>query len=214
MVQVINIKKEYEVLLSFLYPDYSIVDGVHGTRKFITHHDVTSKQERDSLDVYYEDCIFISTRIFDEVWDEDVLKQKCVEYANSRLKNRKRKIEASQESFVVDCINFMYNSVNDDEEEAIGTLFEAFGSVRFPQVFFGLAERIPVKKLIAAMNTFVGKVMHCDDSSALFYKQKASLYQKRIRLNMMKALDDYIVRGTDDSGLSECKFYMDLGSNG
>lgn len=213
MVQVINIKKEYEPILAFLYPEYSIIEGAHGSDKFITHHDVVSRMERDSLNVYYNDCIFISNRIFDEVWDEGVIKQKCVEYANGRLKNRKKKIEAEAETLVEDCIKFMYG-VGDDDTESINELFDAFGSARFPVVFFTKAETIPVPRLVASLNTFISRILSCDDTSSVYYKGKAALYRKKIKGNMLKAMDDYIIRGKDSSGLSECKFFMDLQSNG
>lgn len=208
-VQVINIKKEFEPILAFLFPTYTIATGSHGSKEFIVHHDVESKMERESLDVYFEDCIFISTRIFDEVWDEDVIKRKCVEFANNRLKNRKKKIEADKETFVQDCIDFMFGVSGEDEED-INELFEAFGSAKFTTVFFEKADKVPVQRLIASMNTFIGKILICDDSSSVYYKGKAALYKKKIRQNLMKAMDEYTQREFDNTGLSVCKFFVDL----
>lgn len=208
-VRVINIKKEYEPLLVFLFPTYSYVDGVHGSSKFITHHDVVSRAERDTLGVYYDDCIFISSRVFDEVWDEDVLKEKCVQFANTTLKNRKKKVVVEKDTFVQDCINFMFNLESDDEEE-INELLDTFGSARFVPTFLNKSERIPIPKLVASLNTFIGKILIADDSSSVYYKSKAVLYKKKIRQNMVSAIDNLTLRGTDTYGLSMCKFYIDL----
>lgn len=208
MVKVINIKPEYELILGFLYPNYAITDSLSVTSKFITHRNVKSKIEREALDLYYTDGVFISSQIFDEIWDEDKIKQECIEFSRLKFKNRKKTIITSSDTFIQDCVNFIFQSSSEEEDLAITKLFDSFGSAEFISQFVLLSEKIPYQKLTASMITFLSKIK--SDSNSAFYKKKALLYEKKINDNMLSALDNYNNSNRDESGLNECSFFVQL----
>ena len=207
-VQVINISKEYEPILGFLFPTYSITDSPAVTTKFIVHRDVKSKAERDALDVRYDDCVFISTQIFDEFWNEDVIKQKVIEFSRKKFKNRKTKFEPSKTNFIEDCIKFIFDMTSAEEETSINELFDSFGSALFVSKFIKLTAKVPTPVLISSMNTFIQKVIAGD--SSVFYKKKSILFKDKIKRNMMKSLDEFNMRDHDPYGLSQVKLFSDL----
>lgn len=208
---IVNISPKLEPLLAFLYPTHSILkEGDMYSGKFIIHKDVKSPSEQDRLNAYYPDGIFISSRLFDEFLTPERLRELCIEFAKSHLGNRKTKLEVSSESTPDDYINFMYGLFTEEEEESILSLFDLAGSSAFTSEFIKLSATIPIPKLQSAMNTFVTKVLSAKEGSPVFYLRKASVLSKKIRANMMKAMDEYIDRCPDDTGLSLCKFYSDL----
>lgn len=206
-VKVISISKDYEPILSFLYPSYSLTDSVSVVSKFITHRDITSKAERDALDFIYSDCVFISNQIFDEVWDEEKIKQECINFSRVNFKNRKTKFSITS-SFVDDCINFMFGLVDDEQEQSIFELFDSFGSVLFVKSFVQKSLTIPVSVLNSSMTTFLIKTLSSDNS--VYYKKKHINFNDKIRTNLFKSLDSFILSERDDFGLSSAKFYCDL----
>lgn len=207
-VKVINIVPEYEVILGFLFPEYTITDSAAVTSKFITHRTVKSKAEREALDWQYADCIFISTQIFDEVWDEEKIKQECIEFSRLRFKNRKKTINTTKEAFAHDCINFIFGVSNIEEESAITELFDSFGSQAFPQKFFKLCEELSYQQVVAAMITFISKIKK--DSTSVFYKKKAMLLEDKLNSNMLTAIDAYNLGINADNGVLECSLFMNL----
>lgn len=206
-VQVISIKKEHEPLLGFFYPTYSITDSPAVTRNFITHLEIKSKYERDVLNVRYENAVIISTQIFDEVWDEQVLIKKSIEFAKVTFHSRKTKLTPSPDTFVLDCVNFMFNNTSEELESQVTDLFESFGSQSFYKKFVDLTLQVPIPVLLTAMNTFLSKILNSDSP---YYKKKAMLYKTKLQQNFYKALDSYTLRDKDPYGLSSMKFYSDL----
>lgn len=99
MVKVISIQPEYEVILGFLFPNYTIVDSAAVTSKFITHRIIKSKAEREALDLYYSEGVFISSQIFDELWDEEKIAEECVKFSHQRFKNRKKTLKYTKDLY-------------------------------------------------------------------------------------------------------------------
>lgn len=210
-VKVINIKPEHERILLFLYPTYSYSDSVRTVSKFITHKDVCSRVERDNLDFRYQDAVIISNRIFDEVWDEETIKNKVLEFSRVTFKSRKRTIEIDKDDYFVDnLIKFLFSQEDSStEDSSIMNLFNTFGSKLFNKEFLTLAQYIPVSVLTASMNTFITKIIQ-EESSSIFYKKKSILFKDKIRSNFIKAYDSYSLRDKDSTGLSYVKFCNDL----
>lgn len=206
-VRVINIAKEHEVILGFLFPEYVITDSAVSVGKFITHRDIKTKREREALELCYEDCVFISSQIFDEFWDEEVIKRECLEFAHSRFKSRKKSVPVNLD-LIQDCIKFIFDTLTEEQEQSIFELFDAFGTAQFPKQFLVKAQSTPVPVLISALNTFVGKILSADNS--IYYKRKQILFKEKIHRNIIKALDEMWLRDKDEFGLSNVKFYMDL----
>lgn len=104
-------QKGYSRILQFLYPSYSVTSSISLCRQFIVEHDVVSRQERELLDMDYEDCIFISSRVFDEMWDEDVIRREVLACAKSRFGSRKRQfttVAPEGDAFIDECISFLF----------------------------------------------------------------------------------------------------------
>lgn len=212
MVQVINIKQEHERLLFFLFPHYaSCPEGVVFSENFIAHRDITSKTQRESLEVRHKNCIIISKRLFDEIWDETVLEAKAIEFSRIHLKNRKRTTGVvHDEHFVDNIIKYIfYQDAMEEQDKTIYNLFDNFGSKNFNRIFLELSENIPVQILMASMNTFVYKIMQPNNPS-LYYKKKAILFKDKIQNNFIKAHDNYVMRERDQHGLSYIKYCNDL----
>lgn len=208
MVQVINIKPEYEAILGFLYPTYSITASQAVVSKFIVHRQVRSKQERETLDIYYSDGIFISTQIFDELWDEQKIKEECVKFAQKTFKSRKKVFNPSEENFVQDCVNFIVGIPSEEEQTDIIELFDSLGTKSFPIKWFNLLNKTAPQQLLAAITTFTSK---CNaDSTSVYYRKKYALHGKKIKANLVHALDSYLARRMSSSGCSECKLIMDI----
>lgn len=208
MVQVINIKPEYEVILGFLYPTYSITLSQAVVSKFITHRQIRSKQEREALDIYYSDGIFISTQIFDEIYDETKIVEECIKFAQSRFKSRKKTFKPSKENFIDDCVKFIVGIPLEEEQSNIIELFESLGTKSFPNKFFSLLSTMAPPQLLAAVTTFTSKCN--EDATTPYYKKKFMLHGKKVKNNLIKALDSYSVRRVNNSGCSECKLIMDI----
>ena len=153
MINVINIKQEHFDILPFLFPNYTVSQKLLNSH-FIAYYDVKSKYERELLDINHTDAIIISSKIFDEFWDETLIKQKVIEFCRDRFKSRKTKLETSPETFVQDCINFIFDlSVEDDSQ--ITSLFDSIGSSQFAKEFLLCSKYTPVPVLTSAVNTFV-----------------------------------------------------------
>ena len=207
-VRVINIKPEYEMILGFLFPTYAITDSAAVTSRFITHRTVKSKAEREVLDLHYNDGVFISSQIFDELWDEVKIKQECIDFSRRAFKSRKKTVVTSPDTFIRDCVNFLFGIPTLEDEAPIIDLFETFGSSMFPVKFFKLSEEIPYQQLVAAMITFVSKIKK--DSTSVFYKKKGLLLEDKINSNMGNALDLFNDSVQDGQGVSECKLFLNL----
>lgn len=206
-VRVINIHPQHEVLLGFLFPEYALGEGVAVSR-FIARRDVRSIVEREALEAQYDDCIFISSKIFDEVWDEKRIEEEAVRFVRERFQSRLRKFRSTSEDFVTSVLNFLFAKEEETEDEGLMELFEAFGSSRFIDKFMSLTRHYTIGRLITAMNTFLQGVFV---SQAVWYKKKRVVYLPKIKANFIKAVDDFNYCSKDGYGLATAKFFRDLG---
>lgn len=192
-VEVINISPEFEAILGFLYPNYSFVDNLFKFKNFIIHKEITTKNARESLNYQYEDAVFISSRIFDEVWTVDVIKQKVLEFAQRRFGSRKKVLKTLNvegKPFVDECVNFMFTGKTFEEEEnRIDALFKSYGSQSFFREFLTQCKDLGVNRTVSSMETFVGKVL--SDTESIYYKRAKMRLELPLHQNIVGALQDY-----------------------
>lgn len=212
MVQIINIDPAYERILSFLYPRYSIETELQKYDRFIVHKDITCPAERIRVENNYSDCIIISTKIYHELWDADLIKEKAIEFARVNFKCRKRTLsELSSEDphiFIDNIISFMFTGELDFvEDEGITELFNQYGSVKFNELFMQKIEEYPPSKVIASMMTFITKILNPGQS--VYYKKKNSVLEKKIRQNFEEAFT-YLQRYGDFNNMHYLYFFQKL----
>lgn len=192
-VEVISIAPEFESILGFLYPNYSFVDNLFKFKNFIIHKEITTKNDRERLNYQYEDAVFISSRIFDEVWTVDVIKQKVLEFAQRRFGSRKKVLKTLNvegKSFVDECVNFMFTGKTFEEEEnRIDALFKSYGSQSFFREFLTQCKDLGVNRTVSSMETFVGKVL--SDTESIYYKRAKMRLELPLHQNIVGALQDY-----------------------
>lgn len=192
-VEVISIAPEFESILGFLYPNYSFVDNLFKFKNFIIHKEITTKNDRERLNYQYEDAVFISSRIFDEVWTVDVIKQKVLEFAQRRFGSRKKVLKTLNvegKPFVDECVNFMFTGKTFEEEEnRIDALFKSYGSQSFFREFLTQCKDLGVNRTVSSMETFVGKVL--SDTESVYYKRAKMRLELPLHQNIVGALQDY-----------------------
>lgn len=192
-VEVISIAPEFESILGFLYPNYSFVDNLFKFKNFIIHKEITTKNDRERLNYQYEDAVFISSRIFDEVWTVDVIKQKVLEFAQRRFCSRKKVLKTLNvegKPFVDECVNFMFTGKTFEEEEnRIDALFKSYGSQSFFREFLTQCKDLGVNRTVSSMETFVGKVL--SDTESIYYKRAKMRLELPLHQNIVGALQDY-----------------------
>lgn len=192
-VEVISIAPEFESILGFLYPNYSFVDNLFKFKNFIIHKEITTKNDRERLNYQYEDAVFISSRIFDEVWTVDVIKQKVLEFAQRRFGSRKKVLKTLNvegKLFVDECVNFMFTGKTFEEEEnRIDALFKSYGSQSFFREFLTQCKDLGVNRTVSSMETFVGKVL--SDTESIYYKRAKMRLELPLHQNIVGALQDY-----------------------
>lgn len=211
-VKVINIAPEYQNILLFLYPTYTWTDSKFVMSNFITVRDINSKSERDMADYYYSNAILVSSRIFDEVWDEDKIKEECLKFMREKFHTRKRTIKTlatKGPEFIEEIIQVMFTERSFEEnQESIMELFSKFGSATFNEAYFRLCSELSVPQVRASMFTFISKI--CSDTESIFYKKKQLILLPKIRANFSRAFQAYQYREKDLYGLSFLKFLNDL----
>lgn len=192
-VEVISIAPEFESILGFLYPNYSFVDNLFKFKNFIINKEITTKNDRERLNYQYEDAVFISSRIFDEVWTVDVIKQKVLEFAQRRFGSRKKVLKTLNvegKPFVDECVNFMFTGKTFEEEEnRIDALFKSYGSQSFFREFLTQCKDLGVNRTVSSMETFVGKVL--SDTESIYYKRAKMRLELPLHQNIVGALQDY-----------------------
>lgn len=192
-VEVISIAPEFESILGFLYPNYSFVDNLFKFKNFIIHKEITTKNDRERLNYQYEDAVFISSRIFDEVWTVDVIKQKVLEFSQRRFGSRKKVLKTLNvegKPFVDECVNFMFTGKTFEEEEnRIDALFKSYGSQSFFREFLTQCKDLGVNRTVSSMETFVGKVL--SDTESIYYKRAKMRLELPLHQNIVGALQDY-----------------------
>lgn len=137
--------------------------------------------------------MFISSRIFDEVWTVDVIKQKVLEFAQRRFGSRKKVLKTLNvegKPFVDECVNFMFTGKTFEEEEnRIDALFKSYGSQSFFREFLTQCKDLGVNRTVSSMETFVGKVL--SDTESIYYKRAKMRLELPLHQNIVGALQDY-----------------------
>lgn len=192
-VEVININKEYEPILGFLYPQYSFVDNLFKFKNFIIHKDIKTKNDRDRLNFQYENCVFISTQIFDEVWTPDVIKERVLQFAKDHFGSRKKVLKtlnSEGSAFLDECIQFMYTGRSfEEQEESIDSLFRSYGSQTFFREFLLRCGDAGVNSTVRSMETFIAKVL--SETESLYYKRAKMRLETPLRQNLVIPLQEY-----------------------
>lgn len=205
MVEVINISEDLEDILGFLYPTYSFVDNLFKFKNFIIHKDILTKNDRDRLNFQYTDAVFISKRIFDEVWTVDVIKQKVLEFAQKNFKSRKKvlnTLNTEGKPFVDECVQFLFTGRTFDEEEnRIDALFKSYGSQTFFREFLLQCKEFGINRTVSSMETFISKVL--SDTDSIYYKRAKMRLESPLHQNIAGAVQDF--QGLDPFFLKKFK---------
>lgn len=169
-------QKCYERILSFLYPTYSVLSAPMVCSEFITWRDIADRSEREQLDYMYSDCVFISKRLFDELWTEEVIIREVLDFVRRRFGSRRRSFRpvcAEGDGFIDECVAFMFSGslASKEEDDSVLGLFESYGSARFVSQYVSLAVSRGVRYVYQSMGTFVSRILHGSDK--LFYKKAA-----------------------------------------
>ena len=211
-IKIISIKPEYERILLFLYPTYSYTDSKFVISNFIIKKDIKSKAEQNMIEYHLSDGIIISNQIFDEIYDENKLKELALNFARVHFKSRKRTLTTVAKDgseFIDELINFMFfQSTDEGDDSKILDLFNSYGSFKFSSLFMKMCYLGNKRAVVNSMNTFISKILQ--DTSSIFYKRKKMIFEKKIRSNFLSAYDSFINRGDDLYGLSYLKFFDDL----
>lgn len=193
-VEVINISKEYEPILNFLYPQYTWVETTSKFSNFIIHKNITRKVDREALDHQYVNCVFISTQIFDQLWDEDYIKERVLEFARITFKSKKKilkTLNSEGPEFVAECVSFLFTGQTfEDQETKIDELFRTFGSQQFHRTFLKFCQEEGVGRTIASVETFITKVL--TGSESLYYKKAAMRLGSSICQNLVGTVSEQV----------------------
>nr|DAI54936.1 MAG TPA: hypothetical protein [Caudoviricetes sp.] len=210
MVKVINIQDSYIPLLFHLYPQYSFLTEFIKYNRFIIKHDVASMGDMNRVKSIYDECIIISSRLYDELWDEEKLQSLFLEKSHRLSGSKKRTLSIpydDKDSFVTALVYFLYTGeYSEQQEERITNLFSIYGSLSFNVEYLKLSNSIPSTKLFASMMTFITKLF--TDSTSTFYKKKYMLLSGKIRNNLNNALSSYCRESADP--FVQLKFLNDL----
>lgn len=212
MVKLINIEPQYERILSFLYPSYSLEENFGKYEKFILKKDIGTPNDLRKVRENYQNAIIISTKLYDELWDDEVLRDKALEFRRVNFKSRKRTlsdIPSDDPQFFIDnLISFMFTGEYDFiEDEGIMELFQAFGSLQFSDLFMKKVQQYPLTKVVASMFTFLSKVN--ENSTTVFYKRKYQALGTKLNHNFLEAFD-YLKRHNNYDELSYLMFFQML----
>lgn len=195
-----------------LYPSYEFVTTTNVNSKFILEYDICDQATKNKFDFRYNDAIIISNRLFDELWNEDKLKEKVIEFARVRFKSRRRTIktiDTEGSDFVEELKAFAFLQSDVEEVESpIINLFNLYGSSAFYPAYMQVLEKEPFPKVRAALITFIQKVIIGE--SSLFYRKKNKVLGSKIKSNFLKAYSSYREMEKDQYGLSFLKFLKDL----
>lgn len=192
-VEVINIPKNYERILPFLYPTYSVIETMDRLDNFIVHKNVNSRIEREYLDEEYRNVVIISNQIFDLVWDECVIREKCVNFVRERFGSRKRVFKPLNENgdpFIDECIRFLFFGESEVVEESNFSIFDSYGSAVFYKEYLNACNDRGDRVASSMMETFISKV--CGDSTD-------SVYYNRARMRLGKGMKGAILGAISDN---------------
>ena len=193
-----------------LYPQYSFLTEFIKYNRFIIKHDVASMGDMNRVKSIYDECIIISSRLYDELWDEEKLQSLFLEKSRKLSGSKKRTLSIpfeDKDSFVLSLVYFLYTGeYSEQQEERITNLFSLYGSLAFNVEYLKLSNSIPSSKLFASMMTFITKLF--TDSTSIFYKKKYMLLSGKIRNNLNNALSSYCKESSDP--FVQLKFLNDL----
>lgn len=185
-VRVLSMSRpEYMRMLLFLYPEYSLVSTPTVRSHFITVQDITSRSMRESLDYDYSDCIFVSSKVFDELWDETLIRRDVLQVAQRRFGSRRRTlvtVSTEGASFIDECISFLYGLDADSEDAGVLELLESLGTHSFMERYMQACVVCGVGRVSRSVNTYISKVMG----------NASSLYYRRARLRLGSVLRDNV----------------------
>lgn len=186
--------QEYFRILPFLYPTYSITNSMMLPSHFIVRHDIVSVADREQLDYTYHDCVILSMRIFDEVFNEEVMCREVLSFAQRVLGSRKRvfRPHASGGAALVDeCLQFMFSDVPPLEEDTeVVEMLSQYGSQSFVPTFLRLCQERGTAYVVSCVNTFIQKVLNGTNSP--FYQ--------RAKMRIGQQLRGCLVSGVEASG--------------
>ena len=215
-VGVINISKEFEPILAFLYPNYSFVDNLFKFSHFIIRQEITTKMDRDRLDYKYTKAVFLSDRIFDEVWDADLIRAKVLQFAQTHFHSRKkvfRTINSEGPAFIAECLDFLFLGISaEDVQDDIDSLFKSLGSQTFYKEFMTYCQKNGISRTVGSIETFISKVL--SDTESLYYKRAKVRLGGSLLQNVKGAIadfncmDPYFKRNFPD--LCKLRFYTQL----
>lgn len=185
-------RKEYECILPFLYPTYSVVSAPSVFSHFILRMNIKQRSDREALDYQYSDCVIISKQIFDELWSEQEIIREVLDFARRVMGSRKRTfrpIHKDGSEFIDECIQFMFSGVGgeDDESSAVMELFDSYGSASFVPKYLALCSTESTNKVSRSMETFVLKVLQGSDSR--YYQRAAMRLRGALQPNLVSAVE-------------------------
>lgn len=216
-VKVISLSSpDYFRILPFLFPSYAVSKNPASSSEFITYRDIKSKQDREYLDYDYADCVFISRQIFDEVWDEDVIRREVLAFAQRVFGSRKRTLKTlatEGPDFIDECLAFIFTGVTfEDDESKFTELFDLYGSVKFIPRFIQECGNTSVGHVSASMDTFILRLLNSTDSP--YYRRAKMRLESSLRpsitgaIEAMRTLDKFYTSKFRD--LCQLWFYMNL----
>lgn len=197
-VKVINISKNHEDVLFFLYPDYSMSRTVD---KCIFTEDIKSYDRMNMIKGTYNDAIVISRVLYDEMWDVERISEEVLKYCKAHFGCRRKSVKLSEDGLVDDAKYFITHGISVDasvEDNKLLELFSSFGTSSFPYKFFTLSDEVHPQTLIRSMLTFVTKVMVAPNP---FYAKFNRMFAKRIAYNLKDALRFYGGADRDEYGI-------------
>ena len=195
-------RRDYERILSFLYPTYAVLSAPSLASEFIVRMDVKQKSDRDLLDYQYSDCVIISKHIFDELWTEVEIIREVLDFARRNLGCRRRSfkpLNTEGSAFIDECISFMFTGVGgiEDESETLA-LFDAYGSTTFIPMYVRLCQEQGVGMVNSSMETFVLKLLR--GSEGRFYQRATMRLRGALQPNLLTLqesvgyMDSFFVR--------------------
>ena len=206
-VRIITIPEELEGLLGFLYPGYTITNSFNQLSRFIVKKDVRSRSEAEYIKATYANGVVISNQIFDEVWNAEKIEEECLNFMHRTLRSRKRTLSVTTNS-VEGYVTAMFEPETDGYTGDIYELFDSFGSSMFVEKYLQKTNSVPRQILFSSMLTFVFKLLQ--DTTNVYYLKKQQVYKEKVKSNALKAINSYLLRDSDDTGLSEIKLFVDL----
>lgn len=212
MVKLINIDPQHERILFFLYPQYTVEIDMTKLSKFILKKDITSQSELMRLKDNYDDCLVISTRLYDEMWDANVLREKALSFRRERFKTRKKNLndipDEDPQFFIDNLISFMFTGTYSFvEDEGIMDLFQSYGTTQFENLFMEKCKQFSTPKVVASMFTFISKIK--EDATTVFYKRKFQSLGMKINKNFNNAFTYYQMY-KDNTSLGYLYFFQTL----